>query len=139
MRYAGFWMRVPALFIDAIVITTLAFVTGYVLGFLINLNGGQITQEAAAVLGRIIDLGIAGSYFAIMESSEKQATLGKMAMGLKVTDLDGNKIGFGRALGRWMGKLISGIILYIGFFMAGWTEKKQALHDMMAGCVVVIK
>jgi uncharacterized RDD family membrane protein YckC len=78
-------------------------------------------------------------YYALMESSVNQATLGKMALGIKVTDLDGNRISFGRATGRYFGKIVSGMILYIGFIMAGFTEKKQALHDIMASCLVVNK
>jgi uncharacterized RDD family membrane protein YckC len=76
-------------------------------------------------------------YFAITESSAWQATLGKKAVGIIVTDLDGNRISFGKALGRLFAKIISAIILYIGFFMAGFTEKKQGLHDMIAGTLVV--
>ena len=77
-------------------------------------------------------------YYALMESSTKQATLGKMALGLKVTDLSGNRISFARATGRYFGKIISGLILNIGYIMAGFTEKKQALHDLMANCLVII-
>ncbi len=78
-------------------------------------------------------------YFALMESSVKQGTLGKMALGIIVTDANGNRISFGRATGRYFGKIISGAILCIGYIMAGFTEKKQALHDMIAGCLVVNK
>ncbi|MER3416968.1 MAG: hypothetical protein C4297_12250 [Gemmataceae bacterium] len=74
-----------------------------------------------------------------MESSRTQATLGKMALGITVTDLEGNRIGFGKATGRFFGKIISALIFYIGFVMAAFTEKKQGLHDMMAGCLVVNK
>jgi uncharacterized RDD family membrane protein YckC len=78
-------------------------------------------------------------YFAMMESSNKMATLGKMAIGIKVTDLNGNRISFGRATGRYFAKILSGMILMIGYIMAGFTEKKQALHDMIASCLVVMK
>ena len=78
-------------------------------------------------------------YYALLESSSWQATLGKKALGLEVTDLEGRRISFGRASGRFFGKIISAIILYIGFLMAGFTEKKQALHDMMAGTLVIRK
>jgi uncharacterized RDD family membrane protein YckC len=78
-------------------------------------------------------------YFALMESSAKGATLGKMALGIKVTDLTGSKISFGRATGRYFGKIISGAILYIGYIMAGFTQQKQALHDIMAGTLVINK
>lgn len=75
-------------------------------------------------------------YEAAMESSSKQATLGKMALGLKVTDLEGRRISFARATGRHFAKLLSGMILLIGYIMAGFTERKQALHDMIAGTLV---
>jgi uncharacterized RDD family membrane protein YckC len=76
-------------------------------------------------------------YYALFESSSKQATLGKMVCKLVVTDERGSRIGFGRATGRYFGKIISGLILCIGYMMAGWTERKQALHDTMAGTLVI--
>jgi len=78
-------------------------------------------------------------YYTLMESSSRQATVGKLALGMIVTDLDGNRISFGRANGRFWGKILSGLTLYIGFILAGFTERKQALHDMLAGCLVVKK
>jgi uncharacterized RDD family membrane protein YckC len=72
-----------------------------------------------------------------LESSSMQATLGKMALGLKVTDLNGKQISFGKATGRYFAKIISAIILLIGFIMVAFTEKKQGLHDMIAGTLVV--
>lgn len=76
-------------------------------------------------------------YHALMESSAKQATLGRMALGIRVTDLNGNRIGFGRATGRYFAKILSALILGIGFLMAAFTAKKQALHDIPAGTLVV--
>jgi uncharacterized RDD family membrane protein YckC len=72
-----------------------------------------------------------------MESSSWQATLGKKILGLRVTDLAGNRITFARASGRFFGKILSGMILGIGFLMAGFTARKQALHDILAGCLVL--
>jgi Tfp pilus assembly major pilin PilA len=72
-----------------------------------------------------------------MESSVQQATLGKMALGIRVTDGQGRRVSFGRATGRHFAKLLSGLILLIGYLMAGFTVRKQALHDMIAGCLVV--
>jgi uncharacterized RDD family membrane protein YckC len=72
-----------------------------------------------------------------MNSSEKQATYGKMAMGIKVTDLEGRRISFWRGLGREFAKFLSAIILMIGYIMAAFTERKQALHDIIAGTLVV--
>jgi len=79
-------------------------------------------------------------YHAWMESSEYQATLGKMALGLTVTDLMDQRLTFGRASGRFFARIVSNLIpLEIGYIMAGFTEKKQALHDMIAGCLVLRK
>jgi uncharacterized RDD family membrane protein YckC len=79
-------------------------------------------------------------YYAWMESSSHQGTLGKMALGLIVTDLEGRRITFARASGRYFAKIITGLIpLGIGYMMAGFTEKKQALHDMIASCLVLRK
>jgi uncharacterized RDD family membrane protein YckC len=79
-------------------------------------------------------------YFAMMESSARQATIGKIALGLYVTDLQGRRLSFGRATGRFFAKIITGLVpLFIGYIMAGFTARKQALHDMIAGCLVLKK
>jgi uncharacterized RDD family membrane protein YckC len=75
-------------------------------------------------------------YEALMESSSYQATLGKMIFGMKVTDLSGNRISFERATGRHFAKYLSGMILGIGYIMVGLTERKQGLHDLLAGTLV---
>jgi uncharacterized RDD family membrane protein YckC len=74
-----------------------------------------------------------------MESSKYQATVGKLALGLKVTDMDGNNLDFVKALVRNICKIISGMIMGIGYIMAGFTDKKQGLHDMIANTLVVKK
>jgi uncharacterized RDD family membrane protein YckC len=92
------------------------------------------------VLFVLVAVGGGWLYHALLESSEWQATAGKKALGLAVTDLSGDKISFGRASGRYFGKMISNMIpLGVGFILAGVTEKKQALHDMIAGCLVLRK
>ncbi|HET7266573.1 MAG TPA: RDD family protein [Oleiagrimonas sp.] len=136
--HAGFWMRVGAYFIDSIIIAVvfiaLAFVGGIVGAFSpTNPNdsvAGVLVFELIAVAGIWL-------YFALFESSSTQATPGKMALGLLVTDEQGRRIGFGRATGRYFGKILSGMILDIGYMMAGWTRRKQGLHDMIASCCVV--
>ena len=75
-------------------------------------------------------------YEAVMESSSYQATLGKMILGMKVSDLYGNRISFARATGRHFAKILSAMILCIGFIMVGLTERKQGLHDLIAGTLV---
>jgi len=76
-------------------------------------------------------------YFSLQESSAQQATLGKRAVGIKVTDLEGSRISFGRATARYFSKFLSGLICAVGYVMAGFTQRKQALHDMIASTLVV--
>ena len=74
-----------------------------------------------------------------MESSAKQATLGKLAVGIKVGKENGEKLSFGNALGRYLSKILSAITLCIGFMMVGWDKKNQALHDKIAKTYVFKK
>lgn len=82
-------------------------------------------------------LAIGWLYFALMESSKYQATLGKMALSMKVTDESGKRISFGRATGRHFAKFLSTIIILIGYLMIVWNKKKQGLHDKLAHTLVV--
>jgi uncharacterized RDD family membrane protein YckC len=146
VRYGGFWIRVLAAIIDAIIVS--AFVAPFKLIF--GLGGlaiggvGHGIHDPVSLLYLIfgggvlvlVKLGANWLYEALMESSSYQATLGKMIFGMKVTDLYGNRISFGRATGRHFAKLISLITLCIGFIMVGLTERKQGLHDMIAGTLV---
>ena len=76
-------------------------------------------------------------YFSLMESSERGATVGKMAMGLRVVTDKGERLSFPNAIGRYFAKIISAIILCIGFIMIGFTDRKRGLHDMIAGTLVI--
>ena len=87
----------------------------------------------------LIAISINWLYFALMESSANRATVGKMALGIIVTDMQGNRISFARATGRYFAKFLSAMILLIGYIMAGLTEKKQALHDKIADTLVIPK
>ena len=145
-HYAGFWRRFAALIIDEMFIAIVVVGAEAVLGAILGVNIGlRLAIFGGKQLGAVFALKFMGGtlihwlYWAGMESSAYQATLGKMALGLKVTDLQGEPISFGRATGRYFGKFISALLLGIGFLMAGWTEKKQALHDIMAGTLVVKK
>jgi uncharacterized RDD family membrane protein YckC len=152
VQYAGFWRRFVAYLIDSIIISVVSCIVFIpifaVLGIGIGLSGMENEEAAgfilAPLIGYILFAGLVLAaaewlYFALMESSNRMATLGKMAIGIKVTDLSGNRISFGRATGRYFGKILSGMIFMIGYIMAGFTEKKQALHDMIASCLVVMK
>jgi uncharacterized RDD family membrane protein YckC len=154
--YAGFGQRFVAWLIDSIIIgvlqmfvvTPLLAMVGF--GVASNLeNPDQLTEaEAVGMMGAIFGamatmwltaFCILILYYSIMESSKSQASLGKMAMGIKVTDMEGNRLTFGKAFLRSIGKILSAMIMYIGYLMAAFTEKKQGLHDMIASTLVVKK
>jgi uncharacterized RDD family membrane protein YckC len=118
--HAGFWRRHAAYMLDLLILMIPAGILNLIpfVGWLIGMIGQWL-------------------YFALMESSEQQATLGKRIMGIKVVNAQGERIDFGPATGRYFGKILSGLILCVGYMMAGWTERRQGLHDMMAGTFVV--
>ena len=140
--HAGFWRRCAAYVLDSIIMSVAAFV---IMGLVGLATAALIAGEHYGLVGLIMFLAYVGLivvfwlYFAKLESGPSQATIGKRVMGIKVTDDRGQRIGFGRATGRFFGKIISGMILNIGYLMAGFTGRKQALHDMMAGCCVVFR
>ncbi|MGC1620961.1 MAG: RDD family protein [Candidatus Acidiferrum sp.] len=153
--YAGFWLRFVAYVIDGF-LSGIAFVilliplfvltgAGAALGKIIS--DGDIGDDLSAFLGAGFILGFFGIilvvswlYYALSESSSWQATPGKKILNLKVTDLTGQPITFVRASGRYFAKIITSMIpLAIGYIMAGFTEKKQAIHDMIASCLVLRK
>ena len=136
--YAGFWRRFAAYLIDGIALAIVGGMGGGVLAFLIAATlAPNLDYEGGYRIGQVFGFLLRLLYFPVMESSPTQATLGKMALGIQVTTLSGERISFLRALGRNLAKYLSGLILFVGFIMAGFTAKKQTLHDMIAGCLVV--
>jgi uncharacterized RDD family membrane protein YckC len=133
---AGFWLRLVAAIIDSVILVIIMVLPAFYLGSQIRMGSSE-NVGSHLVLWQFAGTIIPFLYFTLLESSALQATPGKMALGLKVTDLDGNQISFVRAVGRQLGKIVSGLILNIGYIMAGFTEEKQALHDMIAGTLVV--
>lgn len=129
LTYAGFWIRVAATIIDSIIMYIAFFGVAFLFMDGIASLGVNITLQLIFAAAGIV-------YFAGMESSSRQATLGKMAVGIKVGDAHGNQLSFANALGRYFAKIISAIILYIGFMMVGWDKNKQGLHDKIAGTYV---
>ncbi|MBF0175259.1 MAG: RDD family protein [Magnetococcales bacterium] len=137
ITYAGFWVRLAAVFYDSLILNIPTMIFGFIFGLIYYSNNPNAAAKENDSLFNLIGILVAWIYMALMESSSKQATLGKMLLRIKVTDLSGNRLSFGRASGRYFGKTISFMILCIGFLMAGFTSKKQALHDKMAGCLVI--
>lgn len=145
-NYAGFWRRVGAYLIDAILLGVVTSVLGSVLGMPMGMEAMSAVMsgdpaaiaaaQAAGNTGNLISIIIGVAYFAGMESSSYQATLGKKVLGMVVTDLNGHRISLPRAIGRYFGKIVSAVILCIGFIMVAFTQKKQGLHDILAGTLV---
>ena len=139
MNYANVGKRFVALVIDGIILYIFQAIITFVVSLAI---GGTAANEetvgAVASISVVIIIVIYWLYYAIQESSPKQATIGKQAMGLVVTDMNGEKISFPKASIRFLSRSLSGILL-IGYIMAFFTEKKQALHDMLAGTLVLQK
>ena len=145
MVYAGFWLRAAAYLLDSIV---LSFPVGvFILWPLMERSGISPDNPWVLFTGtsrQIIAIKLLGTmamwlYWALLESSRWQATLGKKMLGLVVTDLEGRRISFARASGRFFGKFISNLTLGVGYLMAGFTQNKQALHDRVARCLLLKK
>jgi uncharacterized RDD family membrane protein YckC len=140
--YAGFWKRFAAYFIDEIILSFIGIMMLLVVAGMIGIPMGLsgLDEDAIAPLVfiyfGIIDFLLNWLYYTVLESSGRQATLGKMAMGIVVTDMDGNRISFARANGRFWSKIISGLFFSVGYIIAGFTERKQALHDLIAATLV---
>jgi uncharacterized RDD family membrane protein YckC len=149
--YAGFWKRYAASFIDGMVLGVIFVILFAVFGFvgagIGSLSSGFGNGMIAPILFfgiYAVAIGAQAAYFTWMHTSGNQATLGKMAVGIKVTDLQGHRISTGKALGRWAGLFFFGflscnIVYLVSAFMAGLTERKQAVHDMASGTLVVDK
>lgn len=135
--HAGFWKRFAAAIIDYVLLVAVSALVGWVAGYAYGETAGSYSEKTAEAIGNVVGIIVWWVYYATLESSERQATLGKRALGIKVVDLNGGRITFARATGRHFAKFVSGAILMIGYAMAGFTAKKQALHDMMAGSLVV--
>ena len=138
-NYAGFWIRFVAYLIDGLVIFFLFTI------LLTIFTGDPFYQY------RLQPMDFGGDYWSLifsnwilnimyyagLESSSKQATLGKMVLGIKVINKSGERLSPLNAIGRYLGKILSALILLIGFIMAGFDRKKQALHDKLAETYVV--
>lgn len=152
VEYAGFWWRFLAYIIDDLIIGAVSWIFALPILAVFGISMYSFTEAgmdpdaaellalpiifASASIG-LLFMAIQWLYFALMESSKHQGTLGKIVLKIKVTDIEGNRVSFGRATGRYFGKILSGMILSIGYIMAGFTEKKQALHDILASCYVI--
>lgn len=152
--YAGFWLRFIAYIIDGVILGFIEFLLVIPLLGVLGVNialleSGQLGEiEPEILIPAIISAGaglylsifmISWLYYALFEAGPRQGTIGKMALGIIVTDMEGNRLNFAKASLRYFGKIISSAIFMIGYIMAGLTQRKQALHDIIANTLVVRK
>lgn len=151
-EYAGFWKRVVAMILDTVLLIMVNFAILFIATQVVNSRNFATVMAVSLAM----NFGIQWLYFAGMESSTRQATLGKSAIGIKVTDMRGRPISFRRATGRLLAKLMFGlvgnvlveldyvvvgavflVVGLIGYLMVAFTDEKRGLHDMLAGTLVV--
>ena len=149
--YGGFWRRVAAYLADGIILTVLlgiiytlaVLLLDFSLFMTLYMNPAQANESnIKQFMLQALALNLLGNtgmwlYYALFEASRLQGTPGRLLLGMKVTDKNGNRISFGRATGRHFAKFISSFILCIGYIMVAFTEKKRGLHDMIAGTLVI--
>ncbi len=137
--YAGFWKRYAAYFIDYILLTVVTLPLSMIINLTGAGSGNESVQVALTLVVMLLSMVISIGYYAGFHASRGGATLGKMAVGIKVVRGNGERISFLRAFCRYLATIVSSLILMIGFIMAAFTERKQALHDMMCDTLVVDK
>lgn len=140
-RYAGFWIRFLAGFIDFVILSFLLMPFSFL--FSILFTAETVTNTSKTLMAFAAFYGpyflITWLYFGLQESSKAQATLGKRALGLVVTDRDGRRLGLGRASVRWAAHGLSNVTMLLGYLIQPFTPRKQAMHDFIAGTLVVHK
>ena len=141
-RYAGFWLRWVACVVDSIILSVPILIPVMFAALAGVISAGHEPEPSPAMVLFILlfvpfSMIVTWLYFAFLESSPDQGTLGKRLLGLKVTDQEGRRISFGRATGRYFAKILSGLPFNLGYIIAAFTARKQALHDMIAKTLVV--
>ena len=139
VKYAGFWMRLFASLVDLSITFLIFFAVAIILPILLGPRLGVLSGGVIFALGLVLWLVVTWLYWALMESSSKQGTFGKDMLGIVVTDAEGKRISFRKATVRYFGKMVSAVPVMAGFLMAGFTARKQGLHDLIAGSRVVLK
>jgi uncharacterized RDD family membrane protein YckC len=139
--YAGFWIRLAGWFVDWLLSRLLAIVIGIVIGLagalLDEVLQSKVASNVGTILSEVLLIAAGWLYFGLMQSSRLQASLGQLAVGVCVTDYEGRRITFLRATGRYFASLLSYLICFVGYLMIAFTDRKQGLHDLIAGTVMV--
>jgi uncharacterized RDD family membrane protein YckC len=138
LQYAGFWIRFLAMFIDSIIIDIVQYIVLIPLGLAsVDLSTANSDQQTGALFEALLIVVALNLCYYVVFWSRYGATPGKMALGLKVVRPDGTAISVGQALGRYFSYGLSGLILGIGFLMAGWDDQKRSLHDRICETRVI--
>jgi uncharacterized RDD family membrane protein YckC len=137
VQYGGFWIRFLAAFLDGLIIGIPFSLVQYGIEQSLAYAEGSVEEAVLGLTFSVASLLIYWPYYALMESSSWQATLGKRALGLIVTDTYGDRITFARATGRYFAEILSALTLLIGYIIAAFHPRKQALHDLIAGTLVI--
>ena|SRR5215472_11618038 len=139
IQYAGLWTRIAAHLIDLLVASLLFSPFELALFYLSSLKWeAYVTNPRYTIARCLVSMTVWWLYAALTESSKRQATLGKRSVGVIVTDMRGDRISFRRATARFLGTFLCDLTGAVGYLMAGFTQRKQALHDLIAGTVVVV-
>lgn len=133
--YAGLWRRWAALLIDSILLYLIGILIGGFLGLFMAFS--RATPVQAAWIGGVLGVLVGAIYEIAFLASSFQATVGKAALRIKVTDEEGMRLTVARSTGRYIAKFLNFWTLGVGFVMAGFTRRRQALHDKLAGTLVV--
>lgn len=135
--YAGFWERFAAASIDTCIGGMANLLIGFVFGLILTTGGVNVAGTRAQAFCYLLGIAVMVFYYSLMESGNKRATFGKEWLGLEVTDSNFNQISLGQGVGRYFGRWLSALLMGLGYFMQPFTSKKQTLHDIMSGTVVV--
>lgn len=144
-RFAGFWIRVGATILDNIILTVCQMPISFVLGMIMGFVGEMDEQSRMLVMivVQIVNISISilvPCLYEVIFVCKKNATPGKMAAGIKVINADGTeKISTGKSIGRYFAKMLSGLILCIGYLMVAFDDEKRGLHDRLCNTRVVYK
>ncbi len=134
--FAGFWRRFAATLVDGTILWFPPSILRVALGMpLLDTSGSSSDEELFITL---LTLVLCWFYAALLESSARQATLGQQLLGIRVMDVEGRRITFGRATGRYFGQLLSAVLCGVGYLFNLWTSRRQTLHDLVSGCVLVV-
>ena len=131
--HAGFWVRLAALVIDGIILYILRTIISFSILATADPNSLLFSVWLSVIVNSLVVL----LYYILLESGKNQATLGKMALGIRVVDQRGERITVLRAIARYFARILSTLTLLIGYFMAGFTQNKQALHDLICSTYVI--